>query len=396
MKRLLIVASRFPYPLNKGDRLRTYHFIRVLSRYFSIILFSTDDEMIAPEHLEQLRCYCEQLYHFPLSTWQRYRNLFRALWQPLPLQSLYFSMEYVREALKEVLIRERPDALLAQTLRITPLLDRLSPQLLPSLSVLDYMDCFSKRYFALANNAKGLRKWAFFMEAQRLQTYEHYLMEYFPFHIIISHSDKNAIHHPRAKEILVIPNGVDIEYFHISDVYAPVFDIGFIGNLGYEPNILAVQFIMEKILPLWRQRYKKPLRILLAGAQPSKEVLRYKNYCEVTLWQNLKDIRAAYSAIKILVAPLFISTGIQNKLLEAMAMQRVVITTEAPAKAIQAQHKKHLWIAYDAESFVQGIAILLNDHLLYQQIAQQARAFIEACYSWEQTLVPLRQLLEGN
>jgi glycosyltransferase involved in cell wall biosynthesis len=168
-------------------------------------------------------------------------------------------------------------------------------------------------------------RWVFKSEWRKLMLYENVIFEYFENHLIISAQDRAQMTHPKRDAIHVLPNGVNENFLNYTSTSEPEFDICFVGNLSYPPNIEAVKFIVQEILPTASAQGVK-LKCLISGANAGPQIMQFQNQVSITGWVD--DIRQSYTNAKIFVAPMFIGTGLQNKLLEAMALGVPCITTD--------------------------------------------------------------------
>ena len=182
---------------------------------------------------------------------------------------------------------------------------------------IDYQDIFSYGMKRRADIASALTRPIYSMEYRRLSRYEAAIFDDFDVKTIISEPDRALFPHPRRDEILVIPNGVDHEFFKPRQEEKR-YDVVFTGNMSYAPNVNAVDYLANEILPLvWKTLPGTTLYI--AGATPDPKVKKAaSDRVIVSGW--LDDIRDAYAQSRVFIAPMRIGTGLQNKLLEAMSM----------------------------------------------------------------------------
>jgi glycosyltransferase involved in cell wall biosynthesis len=249
------------------------------------------------------------------------------------------------------------------------------------------MDAFSKGIERRMIYKKGIVRWIFKQEYQRLLHYERQIFEYFEHHTIISEQDRSFIAHPKQKEIVIIPNGVT--YFKEEEYTVDKqVDLLFTGNMGYPPNMEAAFFIYHKIRPYLSNQ----TRFLIAGVNPPTNLKKLTSQTfHVSGW--VEDMGECYAKSKIFIAPMFIGTGLQNKLLEAMAMGIPCITTTLANKALNASPDTEILIANSPEEFVHQITKLQNDSELYERISQQGKKYVRANFSWEKCNELLSNLL---
>jgi glycosyltransferase involved in cell wall biosynthesis len=253
------------------------------------------------------------------------------------------------------------------------------------------MDALSKGMERRISTEPWFKSWFYNMEFRRLVRYERAVFDYFEHKVIISRQDLQFIHHPRRSEIAVIPNGVDASFFDYPQI-EKTHDILFAGNFSYPPNIEAAVYLVKEILPLLAKRGYRP-SVLLSGADPHPRVKALaSDQVTVTGWVN--DIRESYARSRIFVAPLFIGTGLQNKLLEAMAMELPCITTPLANNALGATNNENILLAEESEEFVEKIVVFLTESNKFTSITNKAKLFIKENYSWRHQNDRLIALME--
>ena len=378
-KTIIFLTSRFPFPLEKGDKLRAYHQIKELSKLYNIILCSLSRTDIDNKYQKELEPYCSQLHIFKLNPFLVYWNTFKTAFTKKPFQVGYFYQKKIQHQIQKVINNTKPDFLYCQLIRTTEYIKHIHN--IPK--TLDYMDALSSGMDKRAQIAKQLKKIPFQIEGQRLRMYENKIFDYFDNHTIISEQDQKLISHPSNKSIQVIPNGIG-EYFtqFNSDKINKEYDLVFVGNLSYPPNIESCLFIVNQILPLFENKGKS-ISVLLSGANPTQKIQKLNQLKNVTVQGWVEDIRYSYAKGKIFIAPLFIGTGLQNKLLEAMALNIPCITTSLANNALKAKPNKEILIANSATEFYQTIQQLLKNTNQTEELKVNAKNFVIKNYSWE-------------
>lgn len=383
--KLLILTSRFPYPLEKGDKLRAYYQIRELSQHHTIILFALSDKKVPQAAIDALQPYCYQIHlhrlYTPSITW----HLFTALFTSVPFQVAYFFRKKILRHLQQVVAEENPEWVFCQLIRMARYCYGL-----PVPATLDYMDAFSLGLRRRATKERGIKKRIIQWEAKRVERFEKGAQAYFASQSIISESDKQSLHLPLPEQVKVIPNGIDADFFHPPSDPSPTYDLVFIGNLGYFPNREACEFLVYEMMPLLDQS----IRLLIAGADADRHIKNLGNQQGVDVQGWVPDIRTAYSRGKIFVAPLFSGSGQQNKILEAMAMALPVITTPLVNQAIGAKKDREVLLADTAQEFAHHIKRVLADQAKRKELGNKGRAFVQSTYSWQHAGEILRTHLE--
>ncbi len=380
----MVITSRFPFPLEKGDKLRAYHQIKELSKHFEVHLISTSEIKVEEDHIQELNPYCKSINIFPISILQKVWGAGTKLFNRKPIQVGYFHHYSIQLKINKLLSEIKPDHIYCQLVRSSEYVKNYHD----CPKTIDYMDALSKGLERRSLNAKRLSKFVFESEYKRLMNYENSIFEYFEHHTIISKQDKQYIFHKNRDEIVIIPNGVDDSFLEIKNQHPKTVDLVFIGNMSYPPNVTASQFIVNDILPLLSNN----LKVKIAGSNPSKEVMKLAN-TQVEITGYVDDIKEAYRSAKIFVAPMFLGTGLQNKLLEAMALGIPCITTSMANNALGAKPEKEILIADSAESFANQIKRLQDNPELYQLILENGRTFIMENYEWSKVTDKLIQLI---
>jgi glycosyltransferase involved in cell wall biosynthesis len=386
--KIIVVLSRVPFPLEKGDKLRAYHQLVHLAKSNDIYLFCLSDIVNNLDSIAHLKSFCKEVHVFKLKRWKIALRLFIGLFNKLPFQVSYFFDRNINSKLRNQITRIEPDRIYCQLIRTCEYVKDLHG----INKTLDYMDAFSKGMERRLTKANFISKYFIKTEQKRLLIYENRIFDYFEKKIIISEQDRNLIHHKDKNKIQIIPNGVDSNYFKPVEFTSPKYDLLFHGNLNYAPNIECVRYIIEEILPQLNQKNKN-YSLLVSGAAPSSRVIKL---CEsdknITLTANVVDVRNSYSNAKILIAPFTSGTGLQNKLLEGMAMGIPCITSDLCFNALEnAVKNEDILVGENTLNYVNLISKLMNDTVLQQKISYNGRAYVVTHYTWQKA----NQLLEN-
>jgi sugar transferase (PEP-CTERM/EpsH1 system associated) len=374
--KIVFITSRFPYPLEKGDKLRAYHHIIHLSSNHEIILIALCEHPVPTEHMTHLKQFCSGVHIFVIPRIKRFFLVLKAFLRGESLQIGYFFSPRLKAKIEDLILDTDPDHIFCQLIRPAPYV-----ALLPFPKTLDYMDVFSVGMRQRAERASPFLKPFYYYEADKLASAERSIYKYFDSHCIISAQDRERLPLTYSEAVTVLPNGVDPVYFAPAHK-SPEYDIVFVGNMGYLPNIEAAEYLVKQVMPhVWEE--KPESRVLIAGARPHRRV-RAMESGRVNISGWVEDIRDAYAAGKVFVGAIFSGIGQQNKILEAMAMELPCVTSSIVNNAIGATHKQHLLVANDALSFAKSVISLLEDDETRMHIGGQARQFIIEHYQWEQ------------
>tara|TARA_B100000795_G_C22799981_1_gene441316 strand:+ start:520 stop:1701 length:1182 start_codon:yes stop_codon:yes gene_type:complete len=386
-KKILFFTSRIPFPLEKGDKLRAYHQIKHLSQSFNVVLCAISDIPFTVEAETELKKYTSNIYIYQTSKISTLVNMFVAGFCNYPFQVGYFFNTGAHYFFNQAIKTENPDHIFVQLLRMAEYAIRV-PNIPKSL---DYMDTFSKGIERRMIEAKGLKKVIFNIEFKRLQKYEEKIFGFFNHTFIISKQDQKSFSFEKATEINILPNGVDDEFFTPDKSSVKKYDIVFTGNMSYPPNVSAVVYIAKNIIPLLVEK-KPDIKFLIAGATPTNIVkdLASENIT-VSGWMN--DIRDAYNESRVFLAPLKIGTGLQNKLLEAMAMQIPCITSALANNAIGATHNKNILIGNSPKEYTLLVLDCLENVEKAKKIAVAGKMHVTQNFNWSALTTEMGDIL---
>ncbi len=381
--KLVIVTSRFPFPIEKGDKLRIYHQIKYLARAHEILLISIVDELPSPENLARVQKYCTHIRCYSINRVKRVISALFAWINGKPAQVGYFYNAGIKKKVYQEIIEFQPDRIYCQLIRVSEYVKTL-----PYIKVLDYMDCFSSG-MARQASVQPLFKHMFYKhEAHLTKPYERHVYSYFDETTIISERDKNELPLLSKNLVSVVSNGIDTDFFLPAEG-EPDMDLVFVGNLGYKPNEQAVLKLLE-----WcrNSNFDRQLKVLIAGARPTPKILAINEPgWEIAGWVD--DIREAYWRGKIFAAPLLTGSGLQNKLLEAMSCALPCISTNLVNASINATPGQDLFIADEAQVFANHVQILLDDKNKRFEIGKNARKFVLNNYQWSEFNSKLEQVI---
>ena len=303
-----------------------------------------------------------------------------------PLEVSYFFNQKIKRKFEKIINQVQPDHIYCQLIRMSEYVRHL-----PYPKTLDYMDAFSIGMQRRAENSNPISKAIFQRDALQIADYESVVYHDFDNHTIISEQDRKHLSFLGKEKIHVLPNGVDTHFFAPMPEVEKKYDIAFVGNMGYYPNVQAALFLAKKILPKLRGKFPN-INLLIAGARPTQEVknLATENI-KVTGW--VEDIRTAYASANIFVAPIFYGRGQQNKILEAMSMGIPCITSDQVNEAIGAKDRTSILIANDDESCQEQISLLLRNEELQQKLSTNGLNLIRNNFSWEKYGKQLEDLI---
>jgi len=307
----------------------------------------------------------------------------------LPMQCGYFYSNKVKQEIEKLIHKIYPDHIYCFMIRMAEYVKHENLH-----KTLDYQDVLSVGMKRRAEKAPIWKKPVFWYEYQALRRYEKNIFSYFTNKTIITSIDRDLIHHPQKQYIQVIPNGIDFERFsYIKE--EKKYDLIFAGNMSYPPNVNAALFLAKSIFPKLLTKLPN-LKLCICGATPAPAIKALA--CEnivVTGWVD--EIAPYYAQSKIFVAPMHLGTGLQNKLLEAMAMKIPCVTSPLAGKPIEgAQNNHDLLICNKVNEYVEAITKLLSDKTFYKTIAENGYQFVKANYDWEEVGKKLEEVMNED
>lgn len=373
--KVVILSSRFPFPIEKGDKLRLYHQMKGLAERHEVILISLAEEEISDKDLQHVQSFCKEVHLFPMSGLASKLLAGRALLNAKPFQVNYFFRQRIKSEIHELIEKVKPDVIYCQLIRMAEYVKEVKYP-----KVLDFMDAFSLGASRRSKYDHGLMSVFFKNEAKRLEKYEATIAEYFDGLTIISEQDKaHLLHNSIAlkSKMKVVSNGIDVGFFSPSKTDKE-FDVVFVGNMGYHPNVLAADFLIKKIRPLLNE----DIRFQIAGTRPTSSVKSLQSK-QVVITGWMKDIRSAYNNSRIFVAPIFSGAGQQNKILEAMAMGLPCITTTIVNEGVGAKPNEQILVADTKEDYAKAIELLIDNNEKREDLIREGRKFVEKHFSWQ-------------
>lgn len=373
--KIFVLLPRIPWPLEKGDKLRAFNQIKQLAKNNEVVLCALNDKKGGKEEaFKALQPYCSSVNFIDLNKVSILFNLMMAFFKGIPIQCGYFYNKKVHKKIHKLIEKHQPDMLFGQLLRVAEYIRKEN-----TAKTIDYQDVFSMGMKRRYEIAPFYLKPIFNMEYKRLKRYEHDIFNDFDIKTIISIPDRIHIDHPNKDEILIVPNGVDHEYYTPRECKKK-YDIVFTGNMAYAPNVNAVEYLAYQIMPIVWEKLPDA-KLYIAGATPDPRVKKVaSDRIIISGW--IDDMRDAYAQSKIFIAPMRIGTGLQNKLLEAMSMRLPCITTILANNSLHAEDGKEILVGNNEQELAQHIITLLTDKDKASALAQNGYDFVHRVYDW--------------
>ncbi|HYO48300.1 MAG TPA: glycosyltransferase [Chloroflexia bacterium] len=375
--RICFVTPRFPYPPLKGDTLRVYHQLRALSREHRITLVSLAEEPVSECVYAEVAAMCERVEVVQLARARVLLNLGTGVLAREPLQVLYYHEPKFQERLEEILTSQDFDVVHATLIRMLPYVWSRSG---PPVAV-DLIDSLGLNLAARRKQVGGIKRMGYELEYRRVRRYESAVVRRFPALVVSSEADRRAL--GGRSNVKVRPNGVDLEQFAFQGAEGrEPATLVFTGNMGYHPNEEAVVWMAGEVWPLLRARHPN-VRLQIVGATPTDRVRALHDANNgIEVLGKVPEVTTYLHKATIAVCPMRSGSGIQNKVLEAMATGTPVVATSIANRGVQGHPDRDLLVADTAEAFAQAIANLLDNPPRRERLATSAQHFVAQRFQW--------------
>lgn len=312
-----------------------------------------------------------------------------------PLQVNYCRLKNFELAIKKSLESRHFDIVHVENIRAIQFINRVNRQI---PIIFDAVDCMSYRYSQFANKAGALSKLIFTIESKKLRIYEQRALNFVQHTIVTTQTEKERLLeiNPTAP-ISVIPNGVNFpKYRTCNNVNNNSFDrtIFFWGKMDYLPNKLSVMHLVKNILPIVKRSIPQ-VKLRIIGANPDKQIKELNQIKGVSVNGFVEDITSELNEYSVGAFPLLIGTGMQNKLLEAIAYGIPVVCSSLAAKPLNLVDGKHAFIRDNNESFANAIVTLFFDNRLKYKITNNALRYVKGKYAWEDKTLELENIYKS-
>ncbi len=374
--KIFYLTSRIPYPIDKGDKLRAYHQLRLLSEQHEVYLMSLDDECKENVEFEKLKELAAHVKVIKLTKKRIFLNILRGFFSKIPFQNSFYFSQKIKKVIQQEVLDFNPDLIFCQLIRMSEYVINDSK----NVKILDYIDVLSKGLERRKTTSNLFMKPVLYLEHKKVLNYESVAYNKFKNAIIITENDKEALQFNHKDNVKVIPNGIDIKHYSKLKIEKDI-DLLFAGNMSYAPNVDAALYFVENVLPGIIKIHPN-IKFYIAGASPSSRVKKIGNKnIVVTGW--VEDIREYYSRAKVFVAPMQIGTGMQNKILEAMSMELPCVISSIAQGGIQAIDEENILIADTSEEFASKVIKLLSNKEYADKIGTNARSFVSKNFNWD-------------
>lgn len=389
---ILFLAHRIPYPPDRGDKIRSWHLLRHLGTLGRVHLACFADDSRDAAHLPALR---EAMggslgeAHVEIRRTGKALAGARALLSRRPVSLTLFASPGLRAFVEHILAERDVGTIFAFSGQMA----QFVPPDAARRFVMDFGDVDSAKFASYAEQGGALAP-IHRREAELLSAFEKEVAAWADVSLFVSEAEAGLFRERSGlagADIRALQNGVDLEYYDPGRAYAPVEAprplIVFTGQMDYAPNIDAVDWFAREVLPRIPDA-----TFAIVGRNPSESVRRLADEARILVTGEVADVRNWLAAADVVVAPLRIARGIQNKVLEAMAMARPVVASPAAFEGIEAEAGRDLLVADAPDDQARSVADLLADPACARTIGQAARRRMEEHYRWDRRLEPLASI----
>jgi len=390
---LLFLAHRIPYPPNKGDKIRSFNLLKALAKDYRVYLGAFVDDKQDWKYESELREFCEEVFLLGLNNRRKYQSL-KGLLTGEALTLPYYRQSRLQHWVDQKIAEHQISRVFVYSSAMAQYVEGDDYRQLHR--VIDFVDVDSEKWREYSAHRVWPMSWLYRREANQLLNYDRQISQNFDASVFVSASEARLFKQlaPESKQqVTHLNNGVDSHYFDPTQSYNNPYQAGpilaFTGAMDYWANADAVSWFVQKVFPAIRNQISNA-QFYIVGARPSDAVLKLANKVGVHVTGSVEDIRSYIAFADVIVAPMRIARGVQNKVLEAMAMQRPVVVTSAAMEGIEKLPGQR--VCDDTESFIDYCLELLSVGDI-NQLGEAGRERVLKDFNWSQNLVRLESLL---
>ena len=395
---LLLLVQRIPYPPNKGEKIRHFQILKHLAKDYRIHLGCLIDDPNDWQNVDTVKSFCADTYFARLDRRLDALSHLGAIATGTALSVALYQHRGLRRWAIQVLNTVRPDIVFICSSNMAPYV--LNHPHRGRKRIVDLVDVDSEKWHAYAEQASGPMRWLYRRETKLVRALERKVAHEADYSTFVSDAEAamfRGLVPDRAETIVGISNGVDCAYFDPSGDYPAPYDIAmtnfvFTGTMDYMPNVDAVSWFANDILPIARRSLPQA-QFHIVGSNPTLAVQNLASIGGVHVTGRVPDVRPYLAHATAAVAPMRIARGIQNKVLEAMAMAKPAIVTADALEGIDATPANELLLADDAAAFAQAACRLATAPEEGRKIGAAARRRVVEDFSWDGRLRGFDRLL---
>jgi sugar transferase (PEP-CTERM/EpsH1 system associated) len=387
---LLLLSQRIPYPPNKGEKIRTFQILKHWSKSHDIHLGCFIDDENDWQYRKNLDAYCKSTKYVGLSSLTSYLKAIPALLTGGALSVAFFHRKAMQHWTDYMLATVKPEIIVIFSSAMAQYLQGKNHG--AKVIIMDFMDVDSDKWVQYAPTARFPMNWIYRREGRTLLEFDKQVTLETDASIYVTPNEVELFDRlaPETKgKSIAIANGVNLDYFSPDNDYIRTDDMAegpsicFTGVMNYRPNVDAVSWMRKQVLPIiWKS--EPNLKFYIVGSSPNDEVKSLASD-KVIVTGRVEDVRPYVHFSSAVVTPLRIARGIQNKVLEAMSMQKIVVVTPHALEGIAAEAGKDLLLGTTAEEFAAQVLVALKKSKMKKPsvMAKNARQLTQDKYSWQ-------------
>ena len=387
--RMFFICQRVPFPPDRGDKITTFNEVRHLSTKHEVHVFCLADGKADLDNIPGLRRYAQSVTAVPVLGWKSKLRALKAMFAGEPLSVAAFNEAELHNVIRRQFTELRPDLIMVYSCNVAQYAEHF-PQV---PRIMQFAELDSSRWGQFARRSRLPLRWVYAIEQQRFFAYERHIARTFSHALVCTAAEQRDFERLiPGVPVSLVGNGVDLDYFRSKRIAKRPGSIVFTGVMDYFPNIDAVLWFCDKVLPIVQQQIPEAA-LTICGSRPTAAVRRLAKRRGVTVTGRVLDTRPYLDAAEVFVAPMRMARGIQNKLLEALAMGLPCVVSEAAAAGTVVPGGLGILATDDPEEFAVHVVRLLRDGAFRATMAGKARAAAELNYRWDVQLACLDRVI---
>ncbi|WP_411817674.1 TIGR03087 family PEP-CTERM/XrtA system glycosyltransferase [Hyphococcus sp. DH-69] len=392
MDEVLLLTHRIPYPPDKGDKIRSWHLLKFLNARFRVHLACFVDDAPDLEYRDFLRSQCASAAFVEIKPFWAKAKSVPALLTSDP-QSFFF---YRHQKMQNIVANLRSKKLAAEFAFSSTMAPYIERQIGDRKRIVDFCDADSEKWLQYAERARLPLSRLYRREGKTLAAAENKIANWADHSFAVSNDEADIFNNRAAvnRKVDWYTNGVDLEYFDLSKFSADEekrCEIAFVGAMDYQANIEGILGFVDAVWPKIRAE-NSGARFNIIGSNPTKVITALNHHDGITVTGRVPDIRPWLASASVMIAPLRVARGIQNKVLEAMAAGKAIVASPEAMTGINA-NANAAKIAHSPQEMADAINFLLDDDTKKNEMGAAARSFVEAHFSWDSAFNRLENAL---
>lgn len=399
--KLLFLSHRFPSPPDKGDKIRALNILEHLARRYEVFLGCLDGDDDGSADLNWAERNGYRVYRGAPGRTQRVLQTASAMINGAPLTLGYFYSSALEKWTARVLTEQKPELIYIYSSAMAQYV--LGKARHRAITIMDFVDVDSLKWKQYASSKHWSISWLYDLEARRLLEHDRKVAAATDASLFVSAAERDIfgdLAPSLAQRLFAVSNGVDTELFSpaagsgLNDPSPGLQKIVFVGVMDYWPNVEAVQWFASEVFPTVRR--KAPTAVFqIVGSKPVASVTALAKQPGIVVTGSVPDVRPYLTHAHVVVTPLRIARGIQNKVLEGMAMGKPIVSSPGALEGIEATAGEHLLVAERAEDFAAHVLACLSGDPGPSSMGRKARELVVGRYSWPSRLAELDRIIDG-